>query len=92
MAAMAPWMWFLGFAALIPLVFVFTNPILFIILLLAGMETWNRWQRRKAGGAKEEAYYRVRPLDRALVAAVYMALIAMLVVGMHATYLHRTIS
>src|SRR5437588_4035515 len=92
MAAMAPWMWFVGFAALIPLLFVFFNPIFLIILLFAGRETWARWQRRRAGGTREEAYYRVRPVDRVLVAAVYVALIALLVAGMHATYFARTLS
>ncbi|HZU39884.1 MAG TPA: site-2 protease family protein [Solirubrobacteraceae bacterium] len=91
MAAMAPWMWFAGFLALVPLVFVFTSPILLVILLFAALETRRRWRRRRAGGEHEEAYYRVRPVDRLLVAAVYLALIALLVVGMHATYLHRTL-
>jgi Zn-dependent protease len=92
MAAMAPWMWFLGFAALIPLALIFPNPIIFVILIFAGYETYKRWNLRRAGGAKQEAYYRVRPLDRALVAAVYLSLIALLVVGMHATALTRTFS
>ena len=92
MAAMAPWMWFLGFAAMIPLAVIFPNPIIFIILLFAGYETYKRWSQRRAGGPRQEAYYRVRPLDRALVAAVYLSLIALLVVGMHATTLTRTFS
>jgi Zn-dependent protease len=92
MAAMAPWMWFAGFAAMIPLALIFPNPIIFLILLVAGYETYKRWQARKAGGPQQEAYYRVRPLDRALVAAVYLSLIALLVVGMHATTLPRTFS
>ena len=29
MAAMAPWMWFVGFAAMIPLAIIFPNPIIF---------------------------------------------------------------
>jgi Zn-dependent protease len=91
MAAMAPWMWFVGFAALIPLLFVFPNPIFLIILVFAGMETYKRWRLRRAGGAAQEAYYRVRPLDRAVVAAVYLGLIALLVVGMDATNLPRTL-
>jgi Zn-dependent protease len=90
MAAMAPWMWFVGFAAMVPLAFIFPNPIIFVILLLAGYETYKRWKLRRSGGAQQEAYYRVRPLDRALVAAVYLSLIALLVVGMHATTLTRT--
>ncbi len=90
MAAMSPWMWLAGFAALIPLVFVFSNPIMLIILLIAGMETYKRFKQRRAGGPQQEAYYKVRPLDRALVAAIYLSLIALLVVGMHATALTRT--
>ena len=90
MAAMAPWMWFVGFAALIPLLFVFHNPIMLIILIFAGMETMRRWKARRAGGAAEQSYYAVKPLDRALVAGVYLSLIALLVVGMHATNLPRT--
>jgi Zn-dependent protease len=90
MAAMAPWMWFLGFAAMIPLALIFPNPVILLILLFAGYETYKRWKSRKAGGAQQQAYYRVRPLDRALVAAVYLSLIALLVVGMHVTTLTRT--
>lgn len=90
MAAMAPWMWFVGFAALIPLVFLFTNPIMLLILLFAGFETYKRWQLRRQGGAEQQSYYNVRPLDRVLVAAVYLSLIALLVVGMHATTLRAT--
>jgi Zn-dependent protease len=91
MAAMAPWMWFLGFVALIPLLFFFPNPIFLIILVFAGLETHKRWKLRRRGGAQQEAYYRVRPLDRALVAAVYLGLIALLVVGVDATHLPRTL-
>jgi Zn-dependent protease len=90
MAAMAPWMWFLGFAAMIPLAVIFPNPIILLIIVFAGYSTYKRWQLRKAGGAAQEAYYRVRPRDRALVAAVYLGLIALLVVGMHATALTAT--
>jgi Zn-dependent protease len=92
MAAMAPWMWFLGFAAMIPLAIIFPNPIIFLIVLVAGYETYKRWKLRKAGGPQQEAYYRVKPLHRALVAAVYLGLIALLVVGMDATHLTRTFS
>jgi Zn-dependent protease len=91
MAAMAPWMWFVGFTALIPLLFVFSNPIFLLILLFAAMETWRRWKLRKAGGDQQKAYYLVKPLDRALVAVVYLSLIALLVVGMQATNLPRSI-
>jgi Zn-dependent protease len=91
MAAMAPWMWFLGFLALIPLLFFFPNPIFLIILVFAGFETYRRWQLRRAGGAQQERYYRVSGRDRALIAIVYLSLIALLVIGMDATHLPRTL-
>jgi Zn-dependent protease len=90
MAAMAPWMWFVGFGALIPLAIIFPNPIIFLVLIIGGYETYKRWKQRQAGGEQQRAYYRVRPRDRALVAAVYVGLIALLVVGMHAANLPRS--
>ncbi|HEY2161027.1 MAG TPA: site-2 protease family protein [Solirubrobacteraceae bacterium] len=90
MAAMAPWMWFLGFAAMIPLAIIFPNPIIFLIVLVAGYETYKRWKLRRTRSPQQEAYYRVRPRDRAIIAVVYLSLIALLVVGMDATHLART--
>jgi Zn-dependent protease len=92
MAAMAPWMWFVGFLGMIALAIIFPNPIILLIVIFAGYETYRRWKQRRAGGAQQEAYYTVRSRDRWLVAAVYLSLIAVLVVGMDATQLARTIS
>jgi Zn-dependent protease len=92
MAAMAPWMWFLGLAAMIPLAFIFPNPIIFLIVIVAAYETYRRWNLRRAGGVEQRSYYAVRPRDRALVAAVYLGLVALLVVGMHATTLTATLA
>jgi Zn-dependent protease len=90
LAAMAPWMWFAGLAAMAALAIAFPNPIILVILLLAAYSTWQRWKARRAGGAENEAYYRIRPGQRAVVAAVYLGLIAALVIGMDATHLVRT--
>jgi Zn-dependent protease len=90
MAAMAPWMWFVGFGVLVAAAIAFPNPIILLILLLGGMETWRRWRLRREGGAQQEAYYRVRPRDRFLVGAVYVGLIVALVAGMDATHVVRT--
>jgi Zn-dependent protease len=91
MAAMAPWMWFAGFFAIVVLAFAFPNPIILLIALLAGFETWQRWRRLRRGDEQTRAYYRVRPRDRALVAVVYLGLIALLVLGMDATHVERTL-
>lgn len=92
MAAMAPWMWFVGLAAMAAFAIAFPNPIILVILLLAGMETWRRWKERRAGGEENAAYYRVSRGQRLAIGAVYIGLIAALVVGMDATFLERSIS
>ncbi len=86
MAAMAPWMWFLGFGALVAMVFVFPNPILLIIVLFGGIETWRRWKQRRTRSLEQAAYYRVSPRNRLLVAAVYVGLVVLLVIGMDAAH------
>jgi Zn-dependent protease len=91
MAAMAPWMWFAGLLAVLVLAFAFPNPIILLIALLAALETWRRWRSLRSGDESVRAYYRVPPLHRALVAAVYLGLIALLVVGMDATHVARTL-
>jgi len=91
MAAMAPWMWWVGFFAMVVLAFVFPNPIILLIALLAGLELWRRWKARREGDEATRAYYRVAPRDRVAVAAVYLGLIALLVLGMDATFIERSI-
>jgi Zn-dependent protease len=91
MAAMAPWMWFVGFAGLIAVAIYFPNPIILIILLFGGLETWKRWKQRRSGTIETAAYYRVSPRNRLLVATVYVGLIAALAIGMTETHLVRHI-
>ena len=92
MAAMAPWMWFVGFGAIIVLVILWPNPILILIALLGGYETYRRWRQRKQGEEGNEDYYSVRPAHRLLVAGVYVGLIVGLALGMDATHIERTLS
>jgi len=92
MAAMAPWMWFVGFGALVTLEFITPNPILLIICLVAAYDLYHRWQKRRSPTAAQTAYYRVSPRNRIIVGVAYLGLIALLAVGMHFTYVHRTIS
>jgi Zn-dependent protease len=87
MAAMAPWMWFLGFGVLVALDFLSPNFILLIITVLAGLELYRRWEARKSGSITQAAYYRVRPRDRLLVGGVYLGLIVLLALGMSETHI-----
>jgi Zn-dependent protease len=87
MAALSPWMWFVGYGLLVAATIVFPNPVMLLILLLGGLETWRRWKARKSPEARE--FHRVRPAVRAAVAAVYLGLAVALAVGMEATFVER---
>jgi Zn-dependent protease len=89
MAAMAPWMWFLGFGAMVVLALTYPNPIILLICLLGGYETYRRWKARKENSPATQAYYRVKPAHRLAVAAVYVGLIVLLVLGMDAMHVAR---
>ena len=90
MAALSPWMWFVGFGLLVAATFAFPNPIMILILLLGGMETLRRWRGRKS--AESQAYHRVSRSQRALVAVVYVVLAVGLAIGMDATHVVRSFS
>ncbi len=91
MAALSPWMWFVGLFAMLVLAFTYPNPIILLILLLAGFETYRRWKARQAGDAAALAYYRVKPAHRLAVLGVYLALIVVCAVGMGLTFVQRDI-
>jgi Zn-dependent protease len=90
MAAMAPWMWFVGLAALVAMLVFFPNPFILLFLLLGAFDVRRRWKRRKEGGPEQDAYYRVRSRDRFLVGLVYVGLAVGLFVAMNATHVVRT--
>jgi Zn-dependent protease len=83
MAAMAPWLWFLGLGTMVALLLITGNPFLLIFVLLGGMETWRRWKLRGTRSLEQAAYYRVSPRNRLIVGAVYIGLIVALAFGMH---------
>jgi Zn-dependent protease len=89
MAALTPWMWVVGFAALIALVFFFPNPILVVIIVLGGLESRRRWKLRDTPEGR--AYHAIRPRTRVLVALAYVGLAALLTLGVAETYLARGI-
>ena len=88
-AALHPALWVLGFAGLLGLVVIAPNPLLIIIVVLAGLELWNRWRMRN--NPQLQSYYRVTAPQRAMVAVLYFGLAALLVLGMEATHLPRDI-
>jgi Zn-dependent protease len=88
MAALSPWVWLVGFGILLGVGIAFPNPIIILILVLGGFETYKRFKTRKSPG--QQAYYRVPPRTRLLIAAVYVGLAVALVAAMDATHLART--
>ena len=88
MAAVHPAMWAVGLAGLVALAFWHPNPILLLVLVVGGLELWNRWRNRHT--AEAQAYYRVKPWQRLAAGGTYLGLAALLAVAMTATHLERT--
>jgi len=91
MAALSPWMWFVGLFVMTVVTFAIPNPILILILLLAAYETYRRWKARKAGGEEVASYYKVKPAHRLMILAVYLGLIVVCAAGMALTFVERSI-
>ena len=91
MAALSPKFWFVGLFGLVVLTFTFPNPILILILLLGGYETYKRFKQRRSGDPKVLAFYKVKPAHRWAIAAVYLGLIVVCAVGMELTHVERSI-
>lgn len=89
MAAISPWVWIAGFVALVALLFFFPNPILLLVVIFGGLETWRRWKQRNTPEGR--AYNRVPARTRALVAATYLGLAAVLAAGVAETYFERSL-
>jgi Zn-dependent protease len=85
MAALSPWMWLVGFGLLLGVGVAFPNPIVILILVLGGVETYRRFKHRG-----DTRYYKVPPKTRFFIAAVYVGLAITLVAAMNLTHLTRT--
>jgi Zn-dependent protease len=90
MAALSPWVWFVGFAGLIALTVFFPNPIMLLVLLFGGLESWRRWKARNE--PESRAYHDIPTRTRVYVAATYLMLAALLAVGVAETYFERSLS
>ncbi len=88
-AAIHPVLWGVGLVVLLGLTFLWPNPILILILVLGGLESWRRWKHR--GTPESEVYYRVTPGRRLATGIAYIVVAALLTGGMAATFVERTI-
>ena len=87
-AALHPALWAVGLALLLGLTLLYPNPILILVLLIGGLEVWQRWRQRDEPGGRE--YYAIEPWQRAVVGVTYVGLIVVLALAMSATHLERT--
>jgi len=87
MAALSPALWLVGFGLLIAVTFLYPNPIMLLVLLFGGFETYRRYKARKQPESQE--YHRVSRRTRVVVASVYLGLAALLALGMDATFIDR---
>ena len=83
--ALHPALWFVGLLMMVGLVVVYPNPLLLIIVILGGLDLWQRWRSRGDAGD----YYRLTVGQRTAVAVVYLGLVAVLALAMSATYVER---
>jgi Zn-dependent protease len=83
--ALHPAIWFLGLLLMVGLVVVNPNPLLLIIVILGGLDLWNRWRSRGEAGD----YYRLSIGQRVTVGVVYLGLVVVLGLAMSATYVER---
>jgi Zn-dependent protease len=87
-AALHPLAWIAGILGLAALAFWHPNPILFLFLVIGGMEAWTRLRVWRRGGPASAEYYSVTRAQRAIVAVTYLGLAAALVVGMAHSHVH----
>ncbi|MEX0850608.1 MAG: site-2 protease family protein [Gaiellaceae bacterium] len=83
--ALHPAVWFVGLVMMVGLVVLNRNPLLFLIVILGGLDLWRRWRERGQAGD----YYRLPTWQRATVGVVYLGLAAVLAVSMSASYVER---
>lgn len=87
--ALSPWVVFAGFAGFLVLMLFYFSPIMLLVVVFGGMETWRRFKTRRSPEAQR--YYTVPGPTRALIAATYIGLVLVLGVGTSLSFLPRAI-
>jgi Zn-dependent protease len=87
--ALHPAIWLLGLIGLVGFEIWSPSPILLIVLIMGSLELWRRWKGRNQGASR--TYHDLTAAQRAGIGVSYVGLVAFCLIGMHATYLVRTI-
>jgi len=90
MAVLGPKVWIAGILVSIAVAVIFLGPfMLMIALLLGGPELYHRFKNRNS--EESRAFHSVPTKTKLAVAAVYLSLAALLIVGITETYVPRTL-
>ena len=87
MAALSPWVWLAGLAGLVAVGVLTMSPVILIVLVMGGMETWRRFRDR--GTPAGRAYLAVPAASRLALGSAYLVLAAGLAAGAWFSYLPR---
>jgi Zn-dependent protease len=88
-AALHPALWLLGLVALVVFEVLYPSPVVPIILILGGIELWRRWRYRNSPASR--AYNALLPQQRWAIGTFYVVLVAVTIIGAHATYVARSL-
>jgi Zn-dependent protease len=80
-AAVSPKLWVVGLAGLLAYELYRPSPIIPLILILGGFETFRRWRGRDTAASR--AYYALTPQQRVNIGTAYIGLIVLLLWAMH---------
>lgn len=90
MAVLGPKVWIAGILIAVAATVVFLGPfMLLLVLLLGGPELYHRFKNRHS--EESRAFHSVPTRTKIAVAAVYLSLAALLIVGAAETYVSRTL-
>ena len=81
-AAVSPKLWVVGLAGLLAYELYRPSPIIPLILILGGFETYRRWRGRDTAASR--AYFALTAQQRVNIGTAYLGLIAVLLWAMHA--------
>jgi Zn-dependent protease len=90
MAVLGPKVWIAGIVIAVVVAAIFLGPIILLfVLLLGGPELYHRFKNRHSEESRD--YHSVPTRTKVAVAAVYLSLTVLLVVGIAETYVPRTL-
>ncbi len=83
--AISPWLWLVGLAVMVGMLFVAFNFIIVLILMLSIPRLLSLFRKRSA---EEKRYFEVEPWQRLVMSGLYFGLAAALLLGMKLAYVN----